>query len=114
LPGWFDEAMMKLAGSPELLHGGVPALAKVAGYSREHVNRVARKATGLTATDLINSVRLERAAALLRMSSKSLLDIAGECGLPNVGHFYRLFHRRFGTTPHRYRQHHQALLRGGD
>jgi transcriptional regulator GlxA family with amidase domain len=65
---------------------------------------VIRRCTGNTATDLVCGLRLDRAAADLRLSDAPVATIASAVGLPNLGYFYHCFHARFGTTPDRYRR----------
>jgi AraC family cel operon transcriptional repressor len=110
VPPWLQEALRRFADDPDALAAGVPALARLAGRSREHVNRVVRSATGRTATDLVNEARLTRAAAELTMTDEPILRIAAECGLPNLSHFYRLFKARFGLTPRQLRVRHRGLV----
>jgi AraC family transcriptional regulator, dual regulator of chb operon len=110
VPQWLRDALERLAGDPGALAGGVPALARLAGRSREHVNRVARATTGSTATELVNETRLTRAAAELTMTDEPIARIAAGCGLPNLSHFYRLFNARFGVTPRQLRLRHRTLL----
>jgi AraC family transcriptional regulator, dual regulator of chb operon len=114
LPLWLNDALRRFAEDPVALTRGVPALAVLAGRSREHVNRVARRGAGRTATELVQMVRLDRAAADLRLTDHPISRIAIDCGLANLSHFYRLFNARFGVTPRHYRLHHEALVRGGD
>ena len=109
-PAWLQDALRRFADDPDALAGGVPRLASLAGRSREHVNRVARTATGRTATDLVNEARLARAAAELKMTDEPIARIASGCGLPNLSHFYRLFNARFGVTPRQLRLRHRALM----
>ncbi|WP_168197246.1 helix-turn-helix transcriptional regulator [Kribbella sp. ALI-6-A] len=103
LPTWLTEAIARLVDDSDALAEGVTGLAELAGRSREHVNRVIQAATGQTATDLINQLRLTRAAALLRMTDRPIAVVAAECGFPSLSHFYRLFNDRFKATPRRYR-----------
>jgi len=110
VPPWLRDALARLAEDQSALAGGVPALARLAGRSREHVNRVARATTGHTATELVNDVRLTRAAADLTMTDAPIARIAAECGLPNLSHFYRLFNVRFGRTPRQLRLRRRTLL----
>lgn len=112
LPPWLAGALREFGGSSEHLIGGVPALAALAGRSREHVNRVIRRATNQTATQLVNAVRLERAAHDLRMTAKPIAHVAIDAGLPNLGYFYRRFTARYGVTPRKYRLRAQAVVRG--
>ncbi len=108
VPRWLQEALRRLADDREALARGVPALAVLAGRSREHVNRVARAASGRTATELVNEARLTHAATELTMTDDPIARIAVDCGLPNLSHFYRLFNERFGTTPRRFRLRHRV------
>jgi AraC-like DNA-binding protein/mannose-6-phosphate isomerase-like protein (cupin superfamily) len=112
LPVWLNDALDRLARDPDALARGVPALAALAGRSREHVNRVARRGCGRTATELVQATRLDRAAADLRLTDFPISRIAADCGMPNLSHFHRLFRARFATTPRRYRIHHQSLVHG--
>lgn len=102
LPGWLRDALAVFA-DPRHLGGGTAALARLAGRTPEHLNRVVRRAQGRTATDLVVGLRLDHAAAALRMSDRAIAAIADEVGLANLGHFYARFRARFGTTPRRYR-----------
>lgn len=111
LPPWLAEAVRRFADDPHLLPGGVPALAALAGRSPAHVNRTFRRHSGRTTTEIVNRLRLDRAALELRLTSKAILAIAIDCGMPNLGYFYRRFGERFGTTPRRYRLRQQAVLR---
>lgn len=112
LPLWLNQALDRLAADPVALARGVPALAALASRSREHVNRVARQGTGRTATELVQTVRLDCAATDLRLTDLPISRIAIDCGCPNLSHFHRLFKDRFGLTPRDYRLQHQALVRG--
>jgi len=103
LPRWLREALEALR-EPAQLAGGTVALARLAGRDPAHVNRVLRRCLGRTATDLVTELRLDRAAAELRLSDQPVADIAGLVGLANLSHFYERFRARFGVTPARYRQ----------
>ncbi|WP_433167091.1 AraC family transcriptional regulator [Kribbella sp. CA-247076] len=103
LPTWLTEAITRLSDDPAALADGAAGLARLAGRSREHVNRVVQAGTGRTATELINQVRLSRAAALLRMTDRPIASVAADCGFPSLSHFYRLFNDRYHATPRRYR-----------
>ena len=81
----------------------VERLVKAANRSHEHVARVCRKCTGLTPTQLVNSVKLTRAAHLLAMGEDDITRVALDCGFTNLGHFYKVFRQQFGVTPRRYR-----------
>ena len=103
LPLWLQEALIQVA-EPRHLVDGCTALTRLAGRSLTHINRVLRQCTGQTATAMITALRLDHAAALLRMTDRRIPAIGTAIGLPNLGHFYQCFQQRFGTTPARYRR----------
>ncbi len=85
------------------LAGGTVALARLAGCGPAHLNRLCRRWHACTASELVARLRLDWAARELRLSEKSITTIAETCGMPHLGHFYRRFHGRFGTTPKAWR-----------
>jgi len=54
----------------------------------------------------LNDLRLRRAALLLTHTNRDILIIAGDLGFANLTWFYRLFRRRYTTTPLAYRRTH--------
>jgi AraC-like DNA-binding protein len=81
----------------------VDDLAGAAGLSRAHFSREFRRAFGESPHAYLLTRRLERAAALLRVSDRSVADICMSVGLHSVGSFTTSFRRMFGTTPTAYR-----------
>ncbi len=102
LPVWLREAV-EVYADPRHLAGGTARLAHLAGRSQAHLNRLVRSAQGRTATDLVNAIRMRWASSALRMSDRSIADIAATCGLSHLGHFYAIFKASFRVTPRRYR-----------
>lgn len=76
----------------------VAALARVAGFSPFHFHRLFKGLTGETVNDCVNRLRLERAAALLRSSTRSITEAALACGFDTGSGFSRAFKRRYGLT----------------
>ena len=67
---------------------------------------------GLTPSEYLRVCRLEAARRLLSssaFSSRSITQIAFECGFANPAHFSTEFRKRFGRTPRSYRQSAPAL-----
>jgi AraC family transcriptional regulator len=80
------------------------ALANESGYSRVHFVRMFRAATGYSPHNYLLNLRLERARELLNNPSRSLIDIALDCGFSSHSHMSRLFHKSVGVTPSAYRR----------
>jgi AraC-like DNA-binding protein len=81
----------------------VPDLARVAGLSPAHFSREFRRAFGEPPHQYLLTRRLERAAALLRNTDRSVTQICFDVGLGSVGSFATSFRRIYGTTPLAYR-----------
>jgi len=108
-PTWLREACTAI-GIDRRFAGGMPALSKLAGRSPEHIAREFRRHLNRTPTDIINDARMSYAADRLATSEEEIVTIALDCGLENLGHFYRLFHARFGSTPRAYRLQQRAVF----
>ena len=81
----------------------VDDLASAAGLSRAHFSREFRRAFGESPHAYLLTRRLERAAALLRNTDRSVADICLTVGLRSVGSFTTSFGRAFGMSPTAYR-----------
>jgi len=81
----------------------VDDLAGAAGLSRAHFSREFRRAFGESPHSYLLTRRLERAAALLRMTDRSVAEICFAVGLSSVGSFTSSFTRTFGVSPTKYR-----------
>jgi AraC-like DNA-binding protein len=81
----------------------VATLARVAHLSRAHFSREFRRAFGETPHQYLLTRRLERAAALLRNTDRTVADVCLTVGLRSVGSFTSSFGRTFGMTPTAYR-----------
>ena len=81
----------------------VPALARAARLSTAHFSREFRRAFGETPHQYLLTRRLERAAALLRNTDRSVSEICLSVGLRSVGSFTTSFGRAFGMSPTAYR-----------
>jgi AraC-like DNA-binding protein len=82
---------------------GVDDMARAAGLSRAHFSREFRRAFGESPHSYLLTRRLERAAALLRTTDRSVVDICFSVGLQSVGSFTTSFTRTFGASPTAYR-----------
>ena len=81
----------------------VDDLARAAGLSRAHFSREFRAAFGESPHSYLLTRRMERAAALLRNTDRSVVDVCFSVGLQSVGSFTSSFKRTYGVTPTEYR-----------
>lgn len=81
----------------------VDDLARAAGLSRAHFSRAFRRAFGESPHAYLLTRRLERAAAMLRYTDRSVADICMAVGLQSVGSFTSSFRRAYGQAPTGYR-----------
>jgi AraC-like DNA-binding protein len=81
----------------------VDDMAAAAGLSRAHFSREFGKAFGESPHHYLLTRRLERAAALLRNTDRSVADACVSVGLQSVGSFTTSFHRTYGVSPTAYR-----------
>jgi AraC-like DNA-binding protein len=81
----------------------VDDMARAAGLSRAHFSREFRRVFGDSPHAYLLTRRLERAAALLRTTDRSVADICLDVGLLSVGSFTTSFTRAFGRSPAAYR-----------
>ena len=78
---------------------GVDDMAGAAGLSKAHFSREFRRAFGESPHHYLLSRRLERAAALLRMTDWSVAEVCFEVVLRSVGSFTTSFKRAYGQPP---------------
>jgi AraC-like DNA-binding protein len=81
----------------------VDDLARAAGLSRAHFSREFHRAFGESPHAYLLTRRLERAAALLRTTDRSVTEICFSVGLQSLGSFTTSFTRTFGRSPTAYR-----------
>jgi AraC-like DNA-binding protein len=89
----------------------VPILARVARLSPAHFSREFRRAFGEPPHKYLLMRRMERAAALLRNTDRSVMDICLAVGFRSVGSFTTGFRRTFGLSPTAYRATHPPASR---
>ena len=81
----------------------VATLARAAHLSPAHFSREFRRAFGEPPHQYLLTRRLERAAALLRNTDRSVTDICLLVGLRSIGSFTTSFGRAYGMSPTAYR-----------
>lgn len=79
-------------------------VARAVHLSPSHFSYLIRRESGSTFTDLLNRMRVDRAAELLAHTDRPLVAIALACGFRDQSYFTKVFKRYRHTTPLRYRK----------
>ncbi len=74
-----------------------------------YLSRLFRKETGMSLTDYIAQVKIERAKRLLAETNDKISHIAESLGYVHFSYFAKLFRKIAGVTPQDYRKHNQHL-----
>ncbi len=83
---------------------GLEDLAIQVGYGRGHFLKTFRAAAGTSPHQYLLDRRVQRAKAMLKKTSTSLVEIATACGFSSQSHFSSEFRRRVGISPGHYRR----------
>ncbi len=77
-------------------------LAGAAGYSQWHSEKLFKDLTGKTPFDYIRSLRLSKAAVILRDGKPKIIDVAFDFVFDSHEGFTKAFSKEFGLPPKRY------------
>ena len=108
-PAWLLAACREMR-DPQRLRGGVKTLVELTGRSHEHVARTFRALFGKSPSAWVNGMRMEWAARQLAETDRPIMDVALDCGMEDLSHFYRVFRQAHGRSPMRYRRGMQVEL----
>ncbi len=72
-------------------------------YSPRQIERIISKYAGMSFTDLILKLRMEKSAKLLKEGALSINQISEAAGYSTLSTFYRAFNKYFGTSPQKFR-----------
>ncbi len=92
-------------GDPQF---GVEKLADVLYMSTSQLNRKLNALLAQPAGKLIRSLRLQRAADLLKQNADTVAGICYKVGFNDQGYFGRVFKRQFGISPSAYKKDNQG------
>lgn len=79
-------------------------MAELTYYSKSHFMKFFKSHMGTGFTEYLNDYRLTMAERLLCSSGGSVLDIAEQSGFDNLSYFNRLFKRKYGLSPGKWRK----------
>lgn len=90
----------------------VPDLCTFFNISNRQLNRVFKQETGMTVTERIHHIRIERAKQYLLEGQEKVIEIAQRVGYDDPSFFTMLFRRKTGCSPGQYRElHSQSNLK---
>lgn len=85
-----------------LTSGGVGEVAELVGYHRDHLTRLLRKETGMSAGQ-IRSAELLKKAQVLLTNTEAVAIVSDRCGFADPNYFSRWFRKQTGITPRAWR-----------
>lgn len=81
----------------------IEEMADLCHYSKSHFMKFFKESMGVGFIQYLNDYRLETASQMLLKTSDSILTIAACTGFENLSYFNRMFKRKYGVTPGKYR-----------
>lgn len=71
--------------------------------NRSYLSTVFAAQIGINFVDYVNTVKMKRAAYLLKHTRMKIIDIAGALDYKDMGYFLKKFKAKYGVTPSQYR-----------
>lgn len=99
-----DEIKQLIHESYTLPSLNVHDIARRINLSPSYIGKVFSAAESVSIVSYINTVRLNHALKLMKEPSYQIKDIAAQSGYVNAGYFWRVFRKKFGSTPKQYRR----------
>lgn len=81
----------------------VDDMARVAGYSKYHFNRVFKEFQGITPMAYLRQLRMNHAFGLLQTTRLNIKEIADQCGFEDASYFCKVFRSQYKISPGRFR-----------
>lgn len=79
-------------------------IARKEGLNMTYLSRFFKEKTGCSFTEFIQSIRLKKSLDALEAGDRKVVDIALDCGFPNVKSYNLVFRRTYGKTPIQWRE----------
>ena len=83
----------------------LPEVAEKIYVSQWHLSKLLNRHMGKNFSEVLNSIRIEKAKELMKDPSLRLADIAEMVGFLDVAHFSRVFKKLTGVSAGEYRNH---------
>ncbi len=88
----------------------VAGLATLAGLSASQLDRRFKALFGMTPREYVLRVRTDAAAHALTATSRTVAEIAHDCGFYDQSSFGKQFRKRTGLTPANFRRRYAAIV----
>lgn len=100
-----EEAILKIFRYVEENYqsGSLTEAARLFHYDFSWLSREIKRKSGKTYTEIVQDKRLSQAAFLLKNTNMNVSDISLSVGYDNMSYFHRIFAKRYGTSPKKYR-----------
>ncbi len=85
------------------------ALAREVYLSKSYLSSMFKEETGISLTEYITKVRIEKSKRLLTENSISISAIAMQCGFKDQSYFTKVFKKETGTSPKKYRNNYFGI-----
>ena len=79
------------------------AQANLLNVNPSYLSTVFKKETGHTLTEYVTGKRIEYAVFLLNTTKMQIHTIAQYCGIPDICYFTKIFKKKIGQSPSKYR-----------
>jgi YesN/AraC family two-component response regulator len=87
-------------------------IAEASGLSAPYFSTIFKEEMGENLSTYLNRIRIEKAAAILAKTNKTLGKIADECGCEDQSWFSKIFKHYMGMSPGKYRENGFAYYTG--
>ena len=73
-------------------------------FSQPYCSKIIKEYTGKSFTQIVQEIRFQKAAILLKNTNISIAEISSRVGFENVEHFNRMFRKLYEMPPGKYRK----------
>ncbi|MGL5327865.1 MAG: response regulator transcription factor [Peptostreptococcaceae bacterium] len=80
------------------------ALSKIVNMNESYLSRIFKEELGITISDYIKKIRLQKSKELLKEKNARIKDVAMSVGINDQLYFSRLFTKTFNITPSEYKE----------
>jgi AraC family cel operon transcriptional repressor len=103
VPEWLVNLCRQIKAQKDF-SAGIRLLYDAAPCTKEHLCYCFRKYMNMTPTDFLNDCRMVQAAEMLLESDETVYAVSLNVGINSQRHFYKLFRKKYGMSPGRFRE----------